>query len=113
MSDMALTIWVIVVLVILLNGCAAGVVAILHVRGSKMRRGSRVATATAVTGFLPASMFIPFAISDVALTGSEEPLVIAIALVMSFGLAMVLSLPGALVMSRKLEAPGEEYRTFE
>jgi len=113
MYDLALAIWMIIVLIVMLNGCAAGVIAILHIRRSTMRRGSRVAIAAAVTGFLPVSLVIPFAIADLGPTGSEGPLVVFLGLTMILGVGMLFSLPGALILARKLEAPGGEYRAFE
>ena len=113
MSETVFAIWVIAVLIVLLNGCAAGVVAILHARRATLRRGRRVMTAAAVTALLLASMFIPFALADFSSTGMEEPIVIGLTLAMVFAVSLVVSIPGALIVARKLEAPGEEFRAFE
>jgi hypothetical protein len=112
MSDAVLAIWVSLVSIVILNGCAAGVVAMLHAWRSSMRRGSRVTVALAVTAFLPASMFIPAIIKD-SLTDAEEPVIMALAVGAIFVVALVTSLPGALIVARKLEAPGDEFRAFE
>jgi hypothetical protein len=112
MSEAILAIWVSFVLIVILNGCAAGVVAILHAWRSSMRRGGRVIVAVAVTASLPAIMFVPAFIGD-SLNPAEEPVVMVIAMSAIFVVAFVTSLPGAVIVARKLEAPGDEFRAFE
>jgi hypothetical protein len=111
MTDFAIGIWAILISIVILNGCAAGVVAILHAWGSKMRRGGRALAAVLVTGLLPAAMILP----GFFRTGvfGEESTVVVLGLAMILVLSSVVSLPGALIVARKLEAPGDEFRTFE
>ena len=112
MSEVATAIWVIVVFIVMLNGCAAGVVGMLHAWRSKMGRGMRTLTAVVLTALLPSSMFIPSGFMD-ATMGTEGPLILGLAFGMVFALTLIVSLPGALIVARKLEQPGEEYRAFE
>ena len=113
MSETLAGIWIVVVLVVMLNGCAVGVVAWLHTSRRTMRRGAKIAISVFVTALLPASLFFPFVVADLTPTGGEEPIIIAVALAMVFVLSAAAALPGAYIMSRKVEAPGDEYRTFE
>ena len=107
-------IWAIVVGIAILNLCAAGVAAVMHAWRSKMRRGGRIVTAAAVTGFLPASTLLAAGIAETAWSSTaEEPLVMGLAFAMLLTIGMVVSLPGALLVARKLEAPGDDYRSFE
>jgi hypothetical protein len=112
MSDALLAIWVTLVSIVILNGCAAGVAAMIHARRSPMRRGGRLMLAVGVTALLPTSMFIPAFIGD-SLANTEEPYVMAFAVAAIFVVALVTSIPGALIMARKLEQPGDEFRAFE
>lgn len=107
--------WAIVVAVVALNLCAAGVAGIMHAWRSKTRRGGRILAATAVSGSLPGSIFIVAGLVEAGwpTSSAEEPLVMAGAVAMVMGLGMLVSLPGAAIVARKLEAPGEDYRTFE
>lgn len=107
-------IWAILVSVIGFNLSAAGMVAILHAWGSKMRRGGRIMMAALVAGLLPASALIAVGLADTVWSSSpEEPFVMALAFGMVLAVATVVSLPGALIVARKLEAPGDDYRAFE
>jgi hypothetical protein len=104
--------WGIVVSLIFINGFAAGMVAILFAWRRSQRRGSRVLTAVVLTGLLPASMMVPALLAQ-ASAGFESPAGMIIGTVGVFVLAMAGSLPGALIVARKLEAPGDEFRAFE
>jgi hypothetical protein len=112
MSDAVVGTWMILIAIVILNGCAAGVTAMLHVR-RKMRRGARVMTAVLITAVLEASMFVPVAFADAMRARPDGLLVIGTIIAVVFAGALVVSLPGALVVSRKLEAPRDEYHTFE
>ena len=111
MSETTVAIWAIALFVIILNGCAAGIAAFLHVR-RKMGRGGKVVGAIFGSGLLTAGIFIPAMISDFTMQ-AEGALIIVLALLAIFVVAAFVSLPGALVITRRLEAPGDEYRAFE
>ena len=108
----AIGIWGILISIVGVNLSAAGVVAILHAWRSKMRRGGRIFTAAAMTGLLPASLMIPTMLPGVS-AGAEAPVGLVVAFFMVLGMVTVVSLPGALIVARKLEAPGDEFRVFE
>ena len=107
--------WTIAVVIIGFNLCAAGVAAILHAWRSKMRRPVRVVAAAAATGVLPASTLIVAGLVEVGwpTPSPEEPFVAALAFALVMGLTTLASLPGAFIVSRKLEAPGDDFRAFE
>lgn len=102
--------WVIVVTIVGLNGFAAGVAAILHARRSKLRRGSRTVLAAAIAATLPASFFVVVPLAE-GWRSWDSGWLLALAAVLGLGAAV--SLPGASIITRKLEAPGDEYRAFE
>jgi hypothetical protein len=108
-------IWAIVIAIVAFNLCAAGVAAVLHAWRSKMRRRGRIVAAAAATGVLPASTLIVAGLVEIGWPTSspEEPLVVALAFALVMGLTMIVSLPGAFLVARKLESPGEDYRAFE
>ena len=103
--------WVILVLIVGLNGFAAGVVALLHAWRRTQRRRSRVLTAGAVAGSLPAVLLLPLMLLDISWE-VEAPMAFIGAGVFS-AIAFVVSLPGAIVVARKLEGPGDAYKAFE
>src|SRR5687767_11061765 len=104
-------IWMIVISVVGVNLCAAGIAAILHAWRSKFRRGGRVVAAAAVAGFLPSSSLLAVGLAESAWSGpSEEPFVMAIAFGVVMAIAAIVALPGALIVARKLEAPGDDFR---
>ncbi len=107
----ALGFWTLFVCLVGLNLCAAGVAAILHAWRKKMRRGARVMTATGVTAMLPGAIMIPAMLTEMAI-GAEAPLAIIGAGVVLV-ITAALSTPGALIVARKLEQPGDDYRAFE
>lgn len=108
MGSAVILIWLGFVSLIGLNGFAAGVVAILHAWRRKMRRGGRILLASAAAGSLPTSV-----IFVIMMTESEELVVVALGLVMVLAVSGVLSLPGAMIVARKLERPGDQFRAFE
>jgi hypothetical protein len=110
-----IAVWAIAMVVIAFNLCAAGVAAILHAWRSKIRRPARVAAAAATTGVLPASTLIVVGLVEVGWPTSsvEDPFVAALAFALVMGLTMLASLPGAFIVARKLEAPGDDFRAFE
>jgi cytochrome bd-type quinol oxidase subunit 2 len=112
MSDTATAIWVIVIFIIALNGAAAGVVAAFHAWQSRMRRGQRIVAAATASGVLSGAWLIPFALSAES-TNSEEPMIIVLVFVAFIGVGTLVSLPGALIVGRKLDSPGDIHRAFE
>jgi hypothetical protein len=67
-----------------------------------------------VAGFIPTSIIVAIGVSEEIAGGSaEEPMIVALACVMIQLIATVVSVPGALIVGRKLDGPGDAYRTFE
>ena len=104
--------WAILVSIIGLNGFAAGVVAVLHLWRPEQSRGGKVLFAVVFSGLLPTSLMIP-SFLFAASVGTIAPVGMMIGAVVMFVLALVISLPGALIVARKLDAPGDHYRAFE
>jgi hypothetical protein len=103
-----------IVTIVGLNGFAAGAVAALHVWRVKLPRESRMFAASAAAGFLPATALICLAMagsSQGELPGGATELVVIFGV--TFTAALVVSLPGAIIVGRKLDHPGEAHRTFE
>ena len=105
--------WLVLAAVITFNLSAAGAAALLYGWRSRLRRGSRTFLASAVTGFLPASSFMAIGLYDSGDRLNQDAAVYASIFVMSFAIAAIVSLPGAIIVSRKLEAPGDDFRAFE
>ena len=105
-------IWVVFVFLVLLNGFAAGMAAVLHVWRSGQRRRSRIVTAAALTGLVPTVMIFP-AVFEQELAGGAQLAGMIVGMGMMFGLSTVVSLPGAVIIGRRLDGPGDAYRTFE
>jgi hypothetical protein len=103
--------WLVLTGLIGLNGFAAGVVAILEAWRSRMRQGSRIFIACATAALLPASYLVVIPATTGA--GSEEFGVMLLAAAVVFAVSIVASLPGAVIVSRKLVQPGDAYRAFE
>ena len=110
MSDTIILVWVIAVTVLALNGFAAGVAALFYARKS-MRGGSRNLLAAALAGLLPASLVIVVPLAQAG--AGEEPYIWLLAFAILFAVSTGVSLPGAIIVSRKLEKPGDEFRAFE
>ena len=107
-----LGVWAILLSVIGLNLAAGGVAAILHGRRDKQALRSRILTAAALTALWPAGMFIP-----VMLDGTLDEAHVSIEMLIGAGLLFLVgfavTLPGALIIARRLERPSEEYHAFE
>jgi hypothetical protein len=103
--------WLAIVTVVGLNGFAAGVVALLHIWRHGMRRRTRILLAGAAAGLLLASPLLTFAFGEVNVSG--EPLVLVVLVVLMSAFAAAASLPGAVIIARKLEGPGGAFRAFE
>jgi hypothetical protein len=109
--------WIIALLILLLavavNGIAAGVVAVLHAWRVRLPRESRIFIASATAALVPTAITILLALvgsSDTDLMGLPELAIFAGACLAAITLV---SLPGAVAVARKLEAPGNEFRAFE
>ena len=103
-------VWVLLVLLVGLNGFAAGVVAVLHIWSSATPRRTRIVSAGAATALLTASPLLALALGG-EVTG--EPLVLVVLVGLFSVLAAAASLPGALIVARKLEGPVDVVRAFE
>ena len=106
--------WLGFVSLIGLNGFAAGVVGVLHAWRLVLARSSRILISIALAALLFASsmMALVFAgTEDREISGGSVTL--AVVFGMGFALAAVVSLPGALLMARKVEAPADTFRVFE
>lgn len=103
--------WVVFVCASMLNGASAGVAALLHCWLSRFGRGARILSAALAAGALPASMLIVVPLADPETAGQPSYWITAVALVFAVGGAA--SLPGAILVTRKLARPGEDYRAFE
>ena len=105
--------WLAIVSVVGLNGFAAGLAAMLFLWRSRMRRGARIVTASTVAGLLPASVFLPIMFTEPEFMGGEGALGFGIGFVVTLAVAGAVSLPGAILICRKLASPGDDYRAFE
>jgi hypothetical protein len=103
--------WVMLVTVLMLNGTSAGVAALLHCWPGRFGRGGRILLAALAAGALPASFLIVVPLASAEALGQPSSLMLGMALVFAVGAG--LALPGAIVVTRKLAKPGEEYRAFE
>jgi len=112
MSEVAVLTWAGLVFATILNGCTAGIAAILHARRSNMPRAGKILTAGLVTGLLTALMYLPFAIFAEA-SAPDGALINVLLHAVLLVVATVVSLPGALVVLHKLDSPGNVHRDFE
>jgi hypothetical protein len=103
--------WVILVTALMLNGTSAGVAALLHCWPGRFGRGGRIFLAALAAGALPASFLIVVPLAEAGTRG--EPAYLALALAVVFAVGVGLSLPGAIVVTRRLAKPGEDYRAFD
>lgn len=105
-------IWSIVVFFVGINLAAGGVAAILHVRRKGQPRRGRVLTAAAIVALLPTALVIPAMLIPASIGGvAPVGMIVAVVLVFAFGFAG--SLPGAVIVARQLDKPGDDYRAFE
>lgn len=97
---------------ILLNGFAAGMAAAVYLSRRKWSRRRRNLVSVGLTGLVQVLMFSGIAIF--APSAVEEPaLVVAFLLLVIGGGGALISLPGALVMSRKIERGPSLGDTFD
>ncbi|KRA83109.1 hypothetical protein [Altererythrobacter sp. Root672] len=106
------SVWIILVVAVGLNGFAAGVAAALSVWGPAWKRPSRILVAAASAGFLPFGVLIPATFLELS-SGMKESTYLALGFGVMFVIATVVSLPGAIVVSRKLERPSDDFLAFE
>lgn len=111
MSEWVIVGWVAFVILLMLNGTSAGVAALLHCWLGRFGSGARILFAAFAAGALPASFFIVVPLVDGDLR--SQPVYMALALVMVLAVGAGLALPAAIVVTRKLAKPGEDYRAFE
>ena len=111
MNEWIIVGWVIFVIVLALNASSAGVAALLHCWPGRFGRGGRIVLAGLVAGSLPASIMIVVPLAQGGAGGQTAYWILASGLV--FAVAVGLSLPGAIVVTRRLARPGEDYRAFE
>lgn len=104
--------WTLVFFTVLLNGFAAGVAAALHVWRPEQLRRSRVLTAAAVAGLIPAMIAVPPMLMDISV-GARAPFGLVLGVAVISVVAMAASLPGAVIIARKLDGPGNAYTAFE
>jgi hypothetical protein len=106
-------IWLLFVAVVALNGVAGTAAAMQHALRSKQSRGGRTFLASAIAGFLAASSIVAIAILGTAEGEPQAPMVLVAVFGMCFAVATLVSVPGAIVVANKLEAPGDDFRAFE
>ena len=94
---------------VILNGFAAGVAAALYLRDPNQTRGSRIAWSVLISGIAFISLFTGVFLVDLA----DGPVVSMLALLVLGAMGTVVSLPGAIIMSRKIEAVSTVGRTFD
>lgn len=111
MSEWVIIGWVVFVSAAMLNGASAGVAALLHCWFGRFGRGARILSAALAVGALPASVLVVVPLADPETAGQPSYWAAAVALVFAVGSAV--ALPGAILVTRKLARPGEDYRAFE
>lgn len=97
---------------LLLNMASAGMAALLAIKGPAMRRGRRTVLASAATGAVTTLVFGGVVLENLLQQGESGFEQSAVAGVIIFLTALV-SVPGALVMSRLAERPPPVGDTFD
>ncbi|MBO9519075.1 MAG: hypothetical protein J7493_13495 [Porphyrobacter sp.] len=98
--------------VVAMNGFSAGVAAVQFLWPSGRRRGARVLIAVTWAALVAIGWSIPLMPAKIA--GGSTPVVYYVmATGFLFAFIMILSLPGALIVSRKLERQSAPIRAFE
>ena len=113
MNDTVIASWIILIWILVLNCCAAGVGEMLHLCRKNIRRAGRVVVAAAVAALMNIGMFVPIAFTDPMAGGSDDYLIVGGIFPAVLAITFFITLPGAIVITRKLEAPGDEFRAFE
>jgi hypothetical protein len=114
MSELAVIVtWYGTVSLLGLNGCGAGVAAMLYIWRRSMRPGARAVVAASLTGLLPASLVIAMMFTERELVLGEGLGILLLAFAALFAVSTLVALPGALVVTRRLAQPGDDHRYFE
>jgi hypothetical protein len=111
MGEWGIVGWVVFVSALMLNGTSAGVATLLHCRFGRFGGGARMLFAAFIAGALPASILIVIRLADPGSGGQSVSWVVAVAVTLAVSGAV--SLPGAVLVTRKLARPGDDYRAFE
>ena len=104
--------WFGVVTFLALNGFAAGVAAAFYAWRRAISRWGRIFYSAGMAGLLPASIMI-LAVVNPDQYPIEDRIWIFPAACLIFSVGFVASVPGAWIITRKLEQPGDEFRAFE
>lgn len=114
MYDIGVAVWILLVALVGLNGFAAGVAAVLHLWRGAVRQRVRIIQAATATGLLPVAMVaLPMFVQLGGSGGVPELVGTVIGMVLLLGLGALVSLPGAIVITRKLAGGGDAYKSFE
>ena len=105
------TIVALVFAAILLNGFAAGVAAALFLWRRKGSRALRTTQAALASGIAVAMLFSGVLLDEMSY-GVEGPLVLFVSMLVFVGVGSAIAVPGALVMSRKIETGQDVGDTF-
>ena len=104
--------WLALTMVVMSNAAAGGSAALLYAWRITPQHGMRCMIAGAIAGGLLASW-----LSGAAFIGASEADDLLVIIPTVFGISLLVgtlvSIPGALIVSRKLAAPGDDYRIFE
>jgi hypothetical protein len=110
MSSVA-ALWSLLVTLAMMNLCAAGIAAIVYAWSRRIGHGGRVAIGALVTGSIPVVAFLPIYAGDFLRTPDPEWRFAAMPVLLI--ILAVFSAPCAWLVSRKLDAPRDEFRAFE
>jgi peptidoglycan/LPS O-acetylase OafA/YrhL len=111
-EETAVFIWIGAVSIIGLNGFAAGVSAALYIWGKRIRRGGRIMLAAFAAGSIPAAMIAGIGLSEEGFSG-EGSMIVVFVFGVFVAVGAVVSLPGAILVARGLERPGDDFKAFE
>ncbi len=112
-TDALVLSWLGAVSVIGLNGFSAGVAAMLFGWKRSIPRWGRIMFAVMAAGLLPSSMAGLAALSPAEFDLEGEAGVVIAMFGALLAVGGLVSLPGAWLITRRLERPGDEHRAFE
>jgi hypothetical protein len=110
-SEIPVLVWLGTVTLLAVNGAAAGIAAGLQTASRRMPRAGRIAISAVTAALLPTSVLILPLIDPIEFGVDLEAGLVLFALM--FGGGTVGSLPGAWLMTRRLERARDEFRAFE
>ena len=84
----------------------------MHVWRRRQPRRSRILAAAAVAGLVPAAIAVPSRLIDISV-GTQAPFALVVSIAVMSLVAMAASLPGAMIIARKLDGPGNAHMVFE